>query len=75
MRVLSRRSSGELDDVGWVAGCCLLGVARWVMFVGLLGVARWVMFVGLLGVARWMLPVGLAEGLTSRRCAFRRRRV
>ena len=63
MRVLSRRSSGELDDVGWVAGCCLLGVARWVMFVGLLGVARWV------------LPVGLAEGLTSRRCAFRRRRV
>lgn len=63
MRVLSRRSSGELDDVGWVAGCCLLGVARWVMFVGLLGVAR------------WMLPVGLAEGLTSRRCAFRRRRV
>ena len=39
MRVLSRRSSGELDDVGWVAGCCLLGVARWVMFVGLLGVA------------------------------------
>ena len=25
MRVLSRRSSGELDDVGWVAGCCPLG--------------------------------------------------